>query len=181
MNKQQIDLLFTRFVLHPEKAFQPVMKHVLDRWPPFFFAVVDVAQEPISTRNLRGSPRYNHVTNNITPLYHTDGHFGCLTRINNTDIMPDIFRCNKLVYSCWHNIKQVCYHAWYELLKQHCSRLLVHQPWTVLFEQAWTALLTTLFTGCSTTLFTPLPNSTVQACWQLAAGCAFLRVYYTMA
>ena len=76
---------------------------------------------------------------------------------------------------CLHNIKQDCYHAWYVLLEQHCSRLLVQY---VLFEQTWTTLLTTMFTGCSTTLFTPVPNSTVYACWQLAAGCAFLRVYY---
>ena len=57
-----------------------------------------LSKNPISTCNLRGSPRYN-VTNNITPLYHTKGHFGCSTRINNTDIMPDIFSCNKLVHS----------------------------------------------------------------------------------
>ena len=53
---------------------------------------------------------------------------------------------------CWHNIKQDCYHD--VLLEQHCSRLFVHQPWTVLFH----------------------------ACWQLAIGCAFflfLRVLIT--
>ena len=53
---------------------------------------------------------------------------------------------------CWHNIKQDCYHD--VLLEQHCSRLFVHQPWTVLFH----------------------------ACWQLATGCAFflfLRVLIT--
>ena len=133
------------------------MKHVLDRWPPSFFAVVDVAQEPISTRNLRGSPRYNHVTNNITPLYHTDGHFGCLTRINNTDIMPDIFRCNKLVYSCWHNIKQVCYHAWYELLKQHCSLLLARHK---------TGLLSCLIWTVETALFTPVGSSALNSAVQ---------------
>ena len=90
---------------------------------------------------------------------------------NNTDVKHDT--------CCWHNIEHDCYHAWYVLLEQHCSRLLVHEPWTVLFEHTWTTLLITMFTGCSTTLFTPVPNSTVQACWQPAAGCAFLRVLIT--
>ena len=96
---------------------------------------------------------------------------------NNTDIKHDTSCSNNLFQICWHNIKQDCYHAWYVLLEQHCSHLLVHQPGTVLFEQTWTTLLTTMFTGCSTTLFTPVPNSTVHACWQLATRCAFLRVY----
>ena len=37
---------------------------------------------------------------------------------NNTDIKHDT--------CCWHNIEHDCYHAWYVLLEQHCSRLLVH-------------------------------------------------------
>ena len=57
---------------------------------------------------------------------------------NNTDIKHDACCPNNLFQICCHNIKQDCYHAWYVLLKQHCSRLLVHQPETVLFEQTWT-------------------------------------------
>ena len=94
-------------------------------------------------------------------------------------------------------MKQYWYQAWYVLFQQPFSNLLTQHrtgllsclictvrtalstPFgsSALDSAVRTDLLTTMFTECSTTLFTLVPNSTVYAYWQLATGCAFLRVY----
>ena len=92
----------------------------------------------------RDNTRNNHVNRERKYIYIYSTWYE--TILIDTDIKHDT--------CCWHNIKHDCYHAWYALLELHCSRLLVHQPWTVLFH----------------------------ACWQLATGCAFflfLRVLIT--
>ena len=58
----------------------------------------------------------------------------------------------------------------YVLLEQHCSRLLVPQPWTVLFRNRPEQ-------HCCWQQCRRVQHNTVHACWQLASGCAFLRVY----
>ena len=132
-------------------------------------SVINFLQNILSTFMSRDTTRNKHVNRERKKIIYSTWY--------ETILISSMIRAvpTTFVHSCWHNIKQVCYHAWYELSKQHCSRLLVHQPWTVLFEQAWRALLTTMFTGCSTTLFTSVPNST--ACSGLLTTCSKLSVF----
>ena len=66
--------------------------------------------------------------------------------------MHDTCCSDNLVHTCWHSIKQYCYHAWYTLFEQH-----VHACWFIIREHCCSnrheQLLTILFIGCNTMLF----------------------------